>query len=123
MRYRSTRRTVPHTGYCGDSLLGHHAHFGCGAVTANFPLFATSRPTLTVRSTRYDLCRCKFGAVLGDGSQLGCGSVTEPGCLIAPDTHVYPLCRLACGVYGPHELLKNRPAIERAPRRPAATKG
>ena len=115
---------LPHTGYCGDSLLGHHAHFGCGAVTANFPLFAASRPVLTVHGTRYDLGRTKFGAVLGDGSQLGCNSVTEPGCLIAPDTHAYPLCRLARGAYGPHELLKNRPTIERAPlRRPAAAKG
>ena len=108
---------LPHTGYCGDTLLGHHAHFGCGAVTANFPLFAGSRPAITLRGARYDLGRRKFGAVLGDYCQLGCGSVTEPGCLLAPNTHAYPLSRLPRGVYGPRELLKNRPRIERAPLR------
>ena len=104
-------------GYCGDSLLGHCAHFGCGAVTANFPLFAGSRPALTLRGARYDLGRRKLGAVLGDHCQLGCGSVTEPGCLLAPNTHAYPLSRLPRGVYGPRELLKSRPRIERAPLR------
>ena len=47
-----------------------------------------------MRGARYDLGRRKFGAVLGDGSQLGCGCVTEPGCLIAPNTHAYPLCSM-----------------------------
>lgn len=108
---------LPHTGYCGDSLLGHRAHFGCGAVTANFPLFTGSRPALTLRGARYDLGRRKLGAVLGDHCQLGCGSVTEPGCLLAPNTHAYPLSRLPRGVYGPRELLKSRPRIERAPLR------
>ena len=87
---------LPHTGYCGDSLLGRHAHFGCNALTANFPLLPGTLPSVDVRGIRYTLRR-KFGAVLGDGSQLGCGSVTEPGCMLAPQTHAYPLCRLARG--------------------------
>ena len=122
---------------------------GCGAVTANFPLFAGSRPALTLRGARYalrpvvsteggrasrgviardvrpfhpglsppgryDLGRRKLGAVLGDHCQLGCGSVTEPGCFLAPNTHAYPLSRLPRGVYGPRELLKSRPRMERA---------
>jgi hypothetical protein len=115
---------LPHHGYVGDSLLGYKAHLGCGAVTANFPLFPTSIPSVTLEDpgsasgcseTCYALGRRKFGAVLGDGSQLGCGSVTEPGCLVGPQTHAYPLSRLPRGCYGPNELLKNRPSIERAP--------
>mmetsp|Transcript_34874 Transcript_34874/g.102282 ORF Transcript_34874/g.102282 Transcript_34874/m.102282 type:complete len:115 (-) Transcript_34874:373-717(-) len=66
-------------------------------------------PSVDLRGGRYSLDRRKFGAVIGDGSQLGCGSVTEPGCLVAPNTHSYPLCRLPRGVYGPNELIKNRP--------------
>ena len=58
--------------------------------------------------------RRKLGAVLGDHCQLGCGSVTEPGCFLAPNTHAYPLSRLPRGVYGPRELLKSRPRMERA---------
>ena len=123
---------------------------GCGAVTANFPLFAGSRPALTLRGARcalrpvvspegggasrgviardvrpfhpglsppgrYDLGRRKLGAVLGDHCQLGCGSVTEPGCFLAPNTHAYPLSRLRAGVYGPGEILKPRQVVERAP--------
>ena len=109
---------LPHYGYAGDSLLGYKAHFGCGSVTANFPLFPTSAPAVEVEPGHTVLLgRRKFGAVVGDSAQLGCGSVTEPGCLLAPHTVCYPNSRLARGVYGPRELLKNRPTIERAPLR------
>ena len=116
---------LPHHGYVGDSLLGFRAHFGCGAVAANLPLFEKSSipiPILVEATdgggrgmVNYLLGRRKFGAVVGDGSQLGCGVVTEPGCLLAPQTHAYPLCRLPRGCYGPREILKNRPTVERAP--------
>ena len=59
----------------------------------------------------------QFGAIVGDYVQLGCGTVTEPGCLLAPYTMCYPLTRLPRGYYGPRELIKNRPHIERAPLR------
>ena len=107
---------LPHHSYCGDSLLGHRAHLGCGAVTANFPLFESSAPSLRVASgARVALGRRKIGAVLGDRCQLGCNSVTDPGTFLAPDTHAYPLSRLRAGVYGPGEILKPRQVVERAP--------
>ena len=102
---------LPHHGYVGDSLLGHRAHFGCGSVTANFPLFPGSPPSLDLDGVRYELGLRKFGAVVGDGSQLGCGSVTQPGCLLARDVHAYPLSRLPKGVYGPSVLLKHGPGL------------
>ena len=106
---------VPHHSYCGDSLLGHRAHLGCGAVTANFPLFSTSTPSVRIASgARVSLGRRKLGAVLGDHCQLGCNSVTDPGTFLAPNTHSYPLTRLRAGIYGPDEIIKPRPAIERA---------
>ena len=107
---------LPHHSYCGDSLLGHRAHLGCGAVTANFPLFESSSPSLRVASgARVALGRRKIGAVLGDRCQLGCNSVTDPGTFLAPNTHAYPLSRLRAGVYGPGEILKPRQVVERAP--------
>ena len=105
---------LPHHGYVGDSLLGHKAHFGSGACTANFPLFANRAPAIEIESARYDLGRRKFGAVLGDGAQLGCQSVTEPGTLLGPNTHCYPLSRLR-GLYGPDVLVKNRTGVEVVP--------
>ena len=106
---------MPHHGYVGDSLLGYRAHLGCGAVTANLPLFEGSVPAVELDGKTYVLGRRKFGAVLGDRVQLGCGTVTEPGCLLAPHTVCYPLTRLPRGYYGPRELLKNRPHVERVP--------
>lgn len=108
---------LPHYGYCGDSLLGYKAHFGCGSLTANLPLLGDSKPSVDIGERRYMLGRKKVGAVVGDHVQLGCGTVTEPGCLLAPRTLCYPLTRLARGCYGPNELLKNRPTIERVPLR------
>mmetsp|Transcript_2480 Transcript_2480/g.5401 ORF Transcript_2480/g.5401 Transcript_2480/m.5401 type:complete len:331 (-) Transcript_2480:18-1010(-) len=107
-----------HPGYCGDSIIGHAGHFGCQAVTANLGLFGgdlslplpTLSPEVTGQQRRIDLGRRKLGVILGDFSQLGCNSVTDPGTFIGPRTHVYPLCRVASGVYGPDEILKNKPA-------------
>jgi len=97
----------PHYGYCGDALLGYKAHLGCGALTANLPLFPSSLPAVDIDGTTYTLGRRKFGAVLGDHVTLGCGCVAEPGCLVAPGTQAYPLCRLPRGLYGPKELIKH----------------
>ena len=106
---------LPHHGYVGDSLLGHRAHFGCGVVTANFPLFPSSLPSVDLEGMRFELGRRKFGAVVGDAAQVGCQSVLEPGCLLAPDTHAYPLSRIPRGAYGPHAILKNRPSLQAVP--------
>lgn len=109
------RAELAHPGYCGDSIIGHGGHFGCQALTANLGLFG-SELSLTLPAedgcpaVRCRLGRRKVGLVLGDGSQLGCGSVTDPATLIAPRTHAYPLSRLAAGVYGPDEIIKNRVA-------------
>ena len=33
----------------------------------------------------------KFGAMLGDEVEVGCGSVLNPGTVIGPHTNIYPL--------------------------------
>ena len=33
----------------------------------------------------------KFGAMLGDNVEVGCGSVLNPGTVIGQNTNVYPL--------------------------------
>jgi hypothetical protein len=102
-----------HPGYVGDSLLGFGCHFGCQALTANLPLMGTTI-VLTCTSDDgssvvVDLERRKLGSVMGDGCQLGCNSVAEPGAMFGPRTFVYPLTRLPKGFYGPNELIKNKP--------------
>ena len=34
--------------YCGDSVLGHGAHFGCQALTANLPLLGGPAATIVL---------------------------------------------------------------------------
>ena len=34
----------------------------------------------------------KFGAILGDYAEIGCGAVLNPGSVIGKNSNVYPLC-------------------------------
>ncbi|KAL3657671.1 hypothetical protein V7S43_017473 [Phytophthora oleae] len=98
-----------HPGYCGDSVCGFKSHFGNQVTTANLSLLSGSNLTLGVDGVTYDTGRRKMGVILGDGSQLGCSSVTDPGTLIQQNTVVYPLTRLQKGIYGSSLLIKNKP--------------
>ena len=118
----------PHPCYVGDSLCGYKSHFGAQVVTANFGIFEGARESVQPRNARlrieetvYDLGQPWFGAIVGDFCQVGCNSVMDPGTFLKPNTIVYPLTRLPGGVYGPNEVLKNKPLahgiIESAPLR------
>lgn len=101
-----------HPGYCGDSICGYKSHFGNQVTTANLNLFYNSSDAnlcIEDGGVRYDTGRKKIGVILGDWSQLGCSSVTDPCTLIQPRTIVYPLARLAKGIYGPNAIVKNKP--------------
>ena len=80
---------VPHYNYVGDSILGHHAHMGAGAVTSNVK---GDRTLVTVRDGSETLATGlkKMGAMLGDWAEIGCNSVLNPGTIIGRDCIVYP---------------------------------
>lgn len=84
---------LPHYNYVGDSVLGYRSHLGAGAVISNFKLDHTN---IRVRSggevTETGLR--KFGAILGDGVEVGCNSVIFPGTIVGRGTLVYPLTPL-----------------------------
>ncbi len=116
----------PHPSYLGDSLCGYMTHFGNQATTANVGIFAglvasDKRKPLVIscNGKSYDLGKPKMGICLGDFSQVGCNSVSDPGTFLKPYTIVYSLTRITKGFYGPNEVLKNKPLehgiIERAP--------
>ncbi len=112
----------PHPSYLGDSLCGYQTHFGNQATSANLGIFAVidrAPIVMDVEGTPYDLGRPKIGIVMGDYSQMGCNSVSDPGTFLGPWTIVYQLTRVNRGFYGPKELLKNKPMehgiIERVP--------
>lgn len=103
-----------HPGYCGDSVCGVKSHFGNQVTTANLNLFASSNGQkqnlmIAIGDQLFDTGRSKIGVVLGDNSQLGCSTVTDPCTLVQRDTVVYPLTRLRKGIYGPNVIIKNDP--------------
>ncbi len=80
---------VPHYNYVGDSILGYKAHMGAGAVTSN----VKSDRTLVVihnGDENLETGRKKVGAMLGDGAEVGCNSVLNPGTVIGRGSNVYP---------------------------------
>ena len=106
----------PHPSYVGDSICGYMSHFGNQATTANLGIFAgvvdsSKRKNLMLRvdDKVYDLGGPKLGVIMGDFSQVGCNSVSDPGTFMGTYTIVYQLTRLNKGFYGPNVLLKNKP--------------
>lgn len=84
------RVQVPHYNYVGDSVLGEHVHLGAGAICSNLKSGGTS-VTVHANENAYPTGLRKLGAMLGDGVDVGCGSVLAPGCVIGKGTVVYPL--------------------------------
>jgi len=81
---------LPHFNYCGDSILGVRAHMAAGAVTSNLK---SDKTNVSVRlgTVRVETGLRKLGALLGDGVEIGCNAVLNPGTVIGRGTRVYPL--------------------------------
>ena len=81
---------VPHYNYVGDSILGYKAHMGAGSITSN----VKSDKLLVVihnEGEEIETGRKKVGALIGDGVEVGCGSVLNPGTVVGRDSNIYPL--------------------------------
>lgn len=104
----------PHFAYVGDSILGRRVNLGAGTKLSNVPVLSFKdektgkRPTIkiTINGKQYDTGLPKFGAVIGDGCQTGCNTVTNPGCLIGPNTLIYPNVSLKKGYYPGNRIIK-----------------
>lgn len=96
---------VPHYNYVGDSILGHKAHMGAGSITSNVK--GTKDPVVIKNGSELiPTGRKKFGAILGDFAEIGCGSVLNPGCIIGRNTQIYPLCSVR-GVVPENSMFKS----------------
>ncbi|MGN0170522.1 MAG: UDP-N-acetylglucosamine pyrophosphorylase [Lachnospiraceae bacterium] len=96
---------VPHYNYVGDSILGYKAHMGAGSITSN----VKSDKTLVViknKEQRMETGLKKVGAMLGDGVEIGCNSVLNPGTVIGRGTSVYPLSSVR-GVIAENSIYKD----------------
>lgn len=96
---------APHYNYIGDSVLGNRAHLGAGVVCSN--LKADGKNVVIRGNEDYETGRRKVGAILGDGADIGCNSVINPGTVIGKNTSVYPLTSLR-GVYPSGCIVKSQ---------------
>ena len=81
---------VPHYNYVGDSILSYKSHMGAGSITSN----VKSDKKLVVVKTpegNIETGMKKFGAMLGDEVEVGCGSVLNPGTVVGSHSNIYPL--------------------------------
>ena len=84
---------VPHYNYVGDSILGYRAHMGAGSILSNVK---SDKKNVIVRydGMEYATGLKKFGAILGQMVEVGCGSVLNPGSIVGRESQIYPLTSL-----------------------------
>ena len=80
---------IPHFNYVGDSILGAKVHLAAGVIVSNLKLNG-DLITLRVDGTTIDTGLRKFGALIGDGAEIGCNAVLNPGSIIGRRSLIYP---------------------------------
>jgi NDP-sugar pyrophosphorylase family protein len=133
---------VPHYNYVGDSILGHKAHLGAGVICSNLKSLpgnvAIVVPSLKSKAqspkladaddsgletldighwTNIDTGLRKFGALIGDGAEVGCNSVLNPGSILGRGAIIYPGVSWR-GFLPANNIAKNKAEIEVVVKRP-----
>ena len=100
---------MPHYNYVGDSILGYKAHMGAGSITSNVK---SDKKLVVVKNgeERIETGLKKFGAMIGDNVEVGCGSILNPGTVIGRNTNIYPLSSVR-GVVQENSIYKNQNEI------------
>ena len=101
---------VPHFNYVGDSILGHKAHLGAGVILSNFKSFP-GNVTVELDGKPFDTGLRKFGAMIGDGAEVGCNTVLNPGSIIGRGAVTYPGVNWR-GILPANMIAKNKAQIE-----------
>lgn len=102
---------VPHYNYVGDSILGYKSHLGAGAITSNVKSDKTN-VSILLGNEKYNTNLRKFGAILGDCVEVGCGTVLNPGTVVGKNTNIYPLSMVR-GYVPQNSIYKSRDNVVR----------
>ncbi|MBI2929032.1 MAG: UDP-N-acetylglucosamine diphosphorylase [Verrucomicrobia bacterium] len=102
--------TVPHFNYVGDSILGHKAHLGAGVKISNVKL-VRGNVCVEIEGAPFDTGLRKFGALLGDHTDIGCNAVLNPGSIIGRGAVIYPNVNWR-GILPANMIAKNKAEIE-----------
>ena len=97
---------VPHYNYVGDAILGFKAHMGAGSITSNVK---SDKTLVIVKGEGEEIATGlkKFGAMLGDGVEVGCNSVLNPGTVVGRNSNIYPLSMVR-GVVPANSIYKKK---------------
>lgn len=108
---------VPHFNYVGDSILGYKAHLGAGVICSNVRLDRENVRVRTEGEGYLDTGLRKFGAIVGNRTEIGCNSVLSPGTVLGRDCILYPVTSWQ-GVLADQSIVrpKDRPVNEIVPR-------
>lgn len=106
---------APHFNYVGDSVLGHKAHLGAGAICSNLRL-DQAEVTVRVGHEVVGTGLRKFGAILGDQAEVGCNAVLNPGAILGRRALVMPAMSFT-GVLAANTIARVRQAVSTIPRR------
>jgi NDP-sugar pyrophosphorylase family protein len=110
---------APHYNYVGDSILGHKAHLGAGVKISNYKMFP-GHIEVEVDGQPFDTGLRKFGALLGDGVEIGCNAVLNPGSIIGRGAVIYANVFWR-GILPANTIAKNKAGIDVVVKRPRET--
>jgi len=100
---------APHYNYIGDSILGYKAHLGAGVKISNLKV-TRSNVVISHQGQRIETGLRKFGALIGDRTEVGCNAVLNPGTILGRDCLVYPNVNWR-GVLTAGHIAKNRAEV------------
>jgi NDP-sugar pyrophosphorylase family protein len=106
---------VPHFNYVGDSILGFRAHLGAGVILSNVKL-DHREISVTADDCTIATGLTKFGAIIGDRTEIGCNAVINPGTIIGRDCMIYPGANVR-GVVPRAHIVKLRQDLQTMKRR------
>ena len=81
---------ISHLSYVGDTVIGKNVNIGAGVKLSNV---RNDRRNILVsinNEKRIDTGLRKFGALIGDGCEIGCNVVSNPGTILEPGTMISP---------------------------------
>jgi NDP-sugar pyrophosphorylase family protein len=81
--------SAAHFNYVGDSILGNNVNLGAGVKCANLRL--DHQPIqVVIHGERINTQLHKLGAIIGDGAQVGCNCVINPGTILGKNSFCFP---------------------------------
>jgi len=104
-----------HFNYVGDSILGTGSHLGAGAICSNLRL-DQKNVFVHLESGPVDTGLKKLGAIVGEGAEVGCNAVLNPGTFLGRRSLVMPSIAFG-GVLAAETIARVRQQVTLVPRK------